>query len=586
MSVTLSGIPASSGVAIGPYVLYDPTTPVIPHDTITTDEVAQERARLNQALQAASVELTQLRDQVQQRLGNEEAAIFDAHLLMLEDEALLDGAYQRIERDLQNATWAFWDAAEEFVRMLADLEDPYFRARATDIYDVRTRVVNHLLNKPTAELRYLDTPVIVVARDLLPSDTAGFDPALILGLVTELGGPTSHTAILARQLALPAVVGVEGLFASFQNDDHSSHRIALNGNTGEIVLEPDEAIVQSFQQAQQAYRERKQQLQSLVNLPATTPDNVTVEVAANIGRLSDAQPALEAGAGGVGLFRTEFLFLEGEAAPTENEQREVYRTVLQTFAGKTVIVRTLDIGGDKSIAYLDLPKENNPFLGLRGLRLCLAKEYQPLFRTQLRALLLATQDAQASSVSLWIMFPMVCDLRELRQAKAFLAETEEMLLQEGALQASVRQHISIGIMIETPAAALLVDQLAQEADFFSIGTNDLAQYTLASDRMNARLAELHRPFHPAVMRSIAHIVSTAQRLQRWVGMCGEMAGDARAAAFLLGLGINELSMEANSLNAVKQVMRATSFNAAQELVQQVLALESSEEIERFLAQHI
>jgi phosphotransferase system enzyme I (PtsI) len=586
MSITLSGTPASSGVAIGPYVLYDPTPPVIPRNHIEAGAIAQERERLHQALQTASVELTQLRDQVQQNLGQEEAAIFDAHLLMLEDEALLEGVDQRIEQNLQNATWAFWDAAEEFAQMLASLDDAYFQARATDIIDIRIRVINHLLNKPTAQLRYLDTPVILVARDLLPSDTAGLDPKLILGLLTELGGPTSHTAILARQLALPAVVGVAGLFASLENDTHHAHAIALDGTTGKIVLEPDEATMRIFQQAQQAYRERKQQLQSLVTLPATTPDDVTVEVAVNIGRLSDAQPALEAGAGGVGLFRTEFLFLESVAPPTEEQQREVYRTVLQTFARKTVIVRTLDIGGDKSIAYLDLPKENNPFLGLRGLRLCLAKEYQPLFRTQLRALLLAVQDAQDSAAALWIMFPMVCDLRELRQAKAFLAETEEMLLQEGALQASVRGRISIGIMIETPAAALLVDQLAKEADFFSIGTNDLAQYMLASDRMNASLVELHRPFHPAVMRSIAHIVSTARRLQRWVGMCGEMAGDARAAAFLLGLGIDELSMEANSLNAVKQVIRTTPFSAAQELVQQVLALESSEEIERFLGPHL
>jgi phosphotransferase system enzyme I (PtsI) len=314
-------------------------------------------------------------------------------------------------------------------------------------------------------------------------------------------------------------------------------------------------------------------------MPATTPDGITIELAANIGRSGDAQPALDAGANGVGLFRTEFLFFDREAPPSEEEQLAAYSSVLKTFAGKNVIVRTLDIGGDKSIPYLDLPKENNPFLGLRGIRLCLAKEYQSLFRTQVRALLLAAQDTPAS---LWIMFPMVCDLRELRQAKAFIHETEEMLLQEGKLNAPVMSKLQIGIMLETPASVWLIDQLSQEANFFSIGTNDLAQYTLASDRMNASLSELHRPFHPAVMRLLAHIILTARKQHRWVGMCGEMAGDPRAAAFLLGLGINELSMEAKSINAVKQVIRTTPIAHAQQLIERVLAAESSLAIEEIL----
>jgi len=281
----------------------------------------------------------------------------------------------------------------------------------------------------------------------------------------------------------------------------------------------------------------------------------------------------------VGLFRTEFLFLDRKSPPDEEEQLNAYRTVLQAFDGKNVIVRTLDIGGDKSIPYLEIPPESNPFLGLRGIRLCMAEPYKYLFRTQLQALLRAAEDNPSA---LWIMFPMIDDLRELREAKAFLYETEELMLAEGNLRRSIRHEVRVGIMVETPSAALLTDVLAKEADFFSIGTNDLAQYTLASDRMNASLVKLHRPFHPAVMRSIAHIIRTAHERNRWVGMCGEMAGDPRASAFLLGLGIDELSMEPSSLNAVKQVIRSTTITQAQQIVQRVLAADSAEELEEVL----
>ncbi len=579
MPVTLRGIPATSGIAIGGCMLYDPTPPSISKDTISPDAVAAEKERLQQAIQASIEEVTVLRDQVQAKLGKEEAAIFDAHLLMFEDEALLDSANQHIENDLMNAEWAMWEAAEEFSQLLSQLEDTYFQGRAADIQDIRARIINHLQGRSTAELRYMTEPAIIVARDLLPSDTAGLDVALVLGLVTEQGGPTSHTAILSRQMGIPAVVGVQGVLDAARRLDEVSSQLVLNGATGEVVLDPDVETIQRYETALEAYRQKQHELQSLRSLPATTPDGITIELSANIGRSGDAPPALDAGANGVGLFRTEFLFFDRESPPSEEEQLAAYSSVLKTFAGKNVIVRTLDIGGDKSIPYLDLPKENNPFLGLRGIRLCLAKEYQPLFRTQVRALLLA---AQTSPASLWIMFPMVCDLRELRQAKAFLRETEEMLLQEGKLGAPVMPKLSIGIMLETPASVWLIDQLAQEANFFSIGTNDLAQYTLASDRMNASLSELHRPFHPAVMRSLAHIVLTARKQQRWVGMCGEMAGDPRAAAFLLGLGINELSMEAKSLNAVKQVIRTTPLVHAQQLVERVLVAESSLAIEEIL----
>ncbi len=576
MSFTLRGIPAAAGVAIGGCVPYDPKPPVIPQNQIAPETVASERERLQQAIEASMQEVSQLRDQVEARLGKEEAAIFDAHLLILEDEALLGAAYQRIEQKLMNAERALWEAAEEFAQILAGLSDSYFQARAADIHDIRTRVISHLQGKPNASLRFLSQPVVVAARDLLPSDTAGLDVTYVLGLVTEQGGPTSHTAILARQMGIPAVVGVPGLLSALQAQETLPQRIALDGSAGTVEIDPDAATVASYEASLQKYRQQQEQLQSFRLLPAITLDNVIVEIAANIGSSRDAKLAAEAGASGVGLFRTEFLFLDRTAPPDEEEQLAAYSAVLEVFAGKTVIVRTLDIGGDKSIPYLQLAVESNPFLGLRGIRLCLAEEYQYLFRAQLRALLRA---AEVNIASLWIMLPMISDIGEIRKTKALIAEIEAGLLQEGKLRIPVRQQIRLGIMVETPAAALLVDVMAKEVDFFSIGTNDLAQYTLASDRMNASLAALHRPFHPAVMRSIAHIVTTARGHQRWVGMCGEMAGDPRATAFLLGLGINELSMESSSLNAVKQVIRNTTTTGAQALVERVLQAESAGAVE-------
>ncbi len=579
MSSTLRGIPAVSGIAIGNCFLFDPTPLVIPQHSIESEAIATEREYLLQAVAASMKEVSELHDHVQERLGNDAAAIFNAHLLMLEDEALLEGAYQRIEHELMNAAQAFWASAEEYAQIIAELNDNYFRARVADIHDIRIRIVCHLLGRSIPHLRAMSTSAIIVARDLLPSDTVGLDPTIVLGLVTEQGGPTSHTAILARQLGIPAVVGVSGLLAAFRSMSTPPTRIAIDGDAGTVELDPELTTITHFEDNLHSYRQRQQELEAFRTRPAVTLDNVRVEIAANIGRPQDAGPAVEAGADGVGLFRSEFLFLDRATPPDEEEQLAAYRTVLETFAGKTVIIRTLDIGGDKFIPYLALAPESNPFLGLRGIRLCLAEAHQHLFRTQLRALLRA---AEPNVASLWIMLPMICDIRELRQTKAIIADAEATLLEEGKIGSPVRQHLRLGIMVETPAAALLVDVLAKEADFFSIGTNDLAQYTLASDRMNASLVELHRPFHPAVMRSIAHIVSIARKHKCWVGMCGEMAGDPRASAFLVGLGINELSMELNSFNAVKQVICNTTISSAQDLVEYVLKAESAEAVEAYL----
>jgi len=583
MVYSLQGIGASDGFVIGYCVLYDPAPLTIPTHFITPREIASERARLDAAMHTSRREIEQLRDQIAIHFGKEEAAIFDAHLLILEDEALLDGTFQRLENELMNVERALWESATEFAQMLEQLGDSYFQARAADINDVSTRVVSHLQNKKLTHLQHLSEPAIIVASDLRPSDTAGLNPASVLGIVTEQGGPNTHTAILSRQLGIPAVVAVTGLLSTLRSANDDKVTLVFNGKTGEVIIAPDEETLSSYRSAAKKHQQVQEQLKQMQTLAAVTSDGTHVEIAANIGRVQDALIAVEGGANGVGLFRTEFLFLDRSTPPDEEEQVAAYSEVLEAFAEKTVIVRTLDIGGDKIIPYMKLPVEDNPFLGLRGIRLCLAKEHQPLFRTQLRALLRAAEQTKNKQAALWIMFPMIDDARELKQAKAFLAETEQMLLREGVLQASILPHIKVGIMVETPAAALLLDVLSKDADFFSIGTNDLAQYTLASDRMNASLTELHQPFHPAVMRSVAHVITTARQQNRWVGMCGEMAGDPRASVFLLGLGINELSMNASSFNRVKQVIRDTSMSNAKALVQQVLQAESAEEIEALLS---
>ncbi len=581
MSLTFQGIPAAGGVALGDFLLYNLAPPHIPLHTVVPEAVTKERERLLRAVATSVRELNQLRDQAQARLGKEGLAILDAHLLLLQDEVLLAGAYQRIEEELQNAESALWQATDEFAQALAEPGDAYAQAGPVDMHDVRVRVISHLQGKPARRLGQLSKPVIIIAHDLLPSDTAGLDPAYLLGLVTEQGGPTSHTALLARQVGIPAVVGVAGILSALRSMPSAPQYAALDGGAGSVEIDPPPERIARYKAALSSYREHQQQLQAFRSKPAVTLDGKGIEVAANIGRTQDATLALEAGADGVGLFRTEGLFLDRDAPPGEEEQVATYRSVLEVFAGKRVVVRTLDIGGDKSVPYLALPHEDNPFLGLRGIRLCLSSAHLPLFRTQLRALLRA---AEVNTTPLWIMLPMVSDLQELRRTKALLAEAEAALLQEGKLRAPARQSVSLGIMVETPAAALLADVFAREADFFSIGTNDLTQYTLASDRMNASIAGPHRPFHPALMRSVAHIVTTARARQRWVGVCGEIASNPRATTFLVGLGVNELSMEPGALNTIKQAICGISSQRAVERVKLVLEAETAEEVEDVLEQ--
>ncbi|HYF76623.1 MAG TPA: phosphoenolpyruvate--protein phosphotransferase [Symbiobacteriaceae bacterium] len=557
----ISGIPASAGLATGPVYLI--RTETVRAERTAADDPAVELQRLDDALTRAALEIEALRRRTLEKVGAEEALVFEAHALMLSDPALVDGARALIESEHVNAAWAFQSAGDEMAEMLATLDDEYLRERAADVRDVAGRVVRILLGRPAASLLGMQEPSIVVAHDLTPSETAQMDYDLILGFATDIGGPTSHTVIMARTLGIPAVVGLGNITERARHGD----RCILDGGAGVVTLSPDLGALDEAARRQAAQEERKERLAALVNLPAITLDGHAVELAANIGRPAEAAAALKFGARGVGLFRTEFLYMDRPTLPTEAEQYQAYRAAVEAMAPHPVIIRTLDIGGDKQLESLPLPAEANPFLGLRALRLCL--ERKDLFKTQLRALLRA-----AAHGKLRIMYPMVQSLQELQAANSLLAEARADLVAEGVEVGTPE----IGIMIEIPAAAMIADLLAPHVDFFSIGTNDLIQYTLAVDRMNERVSHLYQPFHPAVLRLIRQVCEAAHGAGKWCGMCGEMAGDPVAAPLLLGLGLDEWSMSAPSLPAVKEIMRAVSAAECADLACDLLQLSDPAEI--------
>jgi phosphoenolpyruvate-protein phosphotransferase (PTS system enzyme I) len=551
----LKGIPASAGLVTGPVYLV--RTEAVRAEKRTVAEPEAEVARLEEALARAGREIEALCERTAVKVGAEEAKVFEAHLLMLQDPALVDTAQGMIRAESVCAAWAFESAGTEMAGVLATLDDAYLRERSADVLDVTGRVVRILLGKPASALTDLTAPSIVVARDLTPSETAQMDHDLILGFATDTGGPTSHTVIMARTLGIPAVVGLGNATERAATGDQA----VLDGSAGEVVLRPDPVELAQAAERLAALQQRQHALKAISTLASVTADGHRIELAANIGRPAEAAAALKHGAEGVGLFRTEFLYMEGSALPTEEEQYSAYRTALEVMGNRPVIIRTLDIGGDKQIEALKLPVEMNPFLGLRAIRLCL--ERPDLFKTQLRALLRA-----AAHGHLRIMYPMIQSLQEIRAANGMLAEARAELEAQGVPVG----RPEVGIMVEIPAAAVIADLLAPHVDFFSIGTNDLIQYTLAVDRMNERVSHLYQPYHPAVLRLIRQICSAARQAGKWAGMCGEMAGDPVAAPVLLGLGLDEWSMSAPAIPAVKEVLRATTRAQAEALAAELLTL--------------
>lgn len=550
----LKGIPAAPGIAIGP--IYR-----LQHEEIKIEEafqgVSAEQERLHKASERARAQLTTLHKQMLQSASASEAAIFEAHLEILDDPDLLDAVLERINKG-QSAARAWRAAIDARAQAMAQLNDPLLAGRAADIQDVGYRVLRLLMGADEQQVSLPDYPVILVAADLSPSDTAALDRNRILGFCTAAGGPTAHSAIIARALSLPAIVSAGERILDIPN----LTPVILNGTDGTLTINPDAAAIGRAQAQQKQWQKAITAAQQSAGQPAVTQDGHRVEVVANIGGLADAQKAAAAGAEGVGLLRTEFLFLERTAAPTELEQFEVYRDVVQAMNGQPIIVRTLDIGGDKPLPYIDVPPEANPFLGERGIRLCLNRP--DLLRQQLRAILRAAEFGP-----LRIMFPMVADLSEWRAARDMVAEIRAELN---------APSVELGIMIEIPSAALMADAFAREVDFFSVGTNDLTQYTLAMDRMHPSLAGKSDGLHPAVLRLIVRTVEAAHAEGKWVGICGELGADSQAVPILIGLGVDELSVSVPAIPSVKAQIRSLNLADAKALAERALACGTAAEV--------
>jgi phosphoenolpyruvate-protein phosphotransferase (PTS system enzyme I) len=558
----LHGIAASNGIAIAKaYRLVEPN---LSFEQKTIDDAAAEVDRFRQAMEKSKSELEAIRDRAKVDLGADKAAIFEAHLLVLSDPELNTPIEEKIQSDKVNAESALKETADMFIMMFEQMDNEYMKERAADIRDVTKRVLAHLLGVQLVNPSMIAEEVIIVAEDLTPSDTAQLNRQFVLGFTTNIGGRTSHSAIMARSMEIPAVVGTKTATEEINNGD----LVIVDGLKGEVHINPTPELVEQYRKVHEEYEVQKAEWAKLVNEPTVTNDDHHVELVANIGTPKDLKGVIENGGEGVGLYRTEFLYMGRDQLPTEEEQFESYKAVLEGLKGKPVVVRTLDIGGDKELPYLDLPKEMNPFLGFRAIRLCL--EEQDIFRTQLRALLRASNYG-----NLKIMFPMIATLDEFRAAKALLEEEKQKLLAEGQM---VSEDIELGIMVEIPSTAILADQFAKEVDFFSIGTNDLIQYTMAADRMNQRVSYLYQPYSPSILRLVKMVIDAAHTEGKWTGMCGEMAGDEIAIPVLLGLGLDEFSMSATSILKARAQIRNLKKSDMEKLAQEVLNMQTTSQV--------
>lgn len=558
----IKGIAASNGIAIAK--AYKLVMPDLTVEKTTVEDVEKEVKAYETAMEQTAKELETIKETASKNLSAEEAAVFDAHALVLADPELKTQVEDKIKNEKLNAAAALDEVATMFVSMFEMMDDDYFRERAADIKDVSRRLLANLLGKPLPNPALIDEEVVVIADDLTPSDTAQLNKNLVRGFATNIGGRTSHSAIMARSLEIPAVVACKTITDDVKDGDI----IALDGIEGTVIINPDEKALKEYETKRDEYIAYREELKKLVNEETVTVDGHHVELVANIGGANDLPGVIENGGEGVGLFRTEFLYMESAELPSEEKQFEVYKEVLESLKGKPVVVRTLDIGGDKEIEAIDLPKEMNPFLGVRAIRLCFQRE--DIFRTQLRALLRASVYGD-----LRIMFPMIAALSEFRKAKGILLEEKEKLIDEGI---EVSDTLQVGIMIEIPAAAVLADQFAKEVDFFSIGTNDLIQYTFAADRMSSGVSYLYQPFNPSILRLIKNVIDAAHKEGKWTGMCGEMAGERLAAPLLLGLGLDEFSMSATSILAQRKLIRSLSKADMEELANKALNCGTMEEV--------
>lgn len=532
------GIAASKGYAIGKVFIQEHEEIVISDAKVT--DVEAEKALLQAALEQSKVQLNAIKEKTLKEIGEHEAQVFEAHLTLLDDPEFSGGMLNEIEMNNSNAMKAVQDVTNTFVMIFESMDNEYMRERAADIKDVSKRVILNLSGKGGDAFSVTEANTIIVAHDLTPSDTAQLDRSKVTGFLTNIGGRTSHSAIMARTLEIPAVVGLIDITTSVKNGDF----IIVDGIEGVCIINPEQSVIDEYTEKRNKFLAEQEELKKLISVEAVTKSGRRIEVCGNIGSPADAEAVLENGGDGVGLFRTEFLYMDRDQAPTEEEQFESYKKVLEVMNGKLVVIRTLDIGGDKILPYLTMPEEMNPFLGYRAIRLCLDRK--DIFRVQIRALLRASVYG-----NLAVMFPMISGLEEFLAAKEFVDECKAELKAEGI---AYSDDIQWGIMVEIPAAAVYADELAKYVDFFSIGTNDLIQYTLAADRMSEKVSYLYNPMHPAVLRLIKMTIDGAHKHGKWVGMCGEMAGDETAIPTLVEYGLDEFSMSATSILTAKKII--------------------------------
>ncbi len=562
------GTAVSPGIAIGPLVLLYADEHIVRKRRIRPEDVNAEIVRFESSLLKTRQQIQAIRNQLAESIGETDASIFDAHILSLEDSSLIESVKEQVFSRLVNVDYAYEQVVRSYTRKMKELDDDYFRERAGDFLDVSRRVLRNLQGKVEAELQNLDTPSIVLSHDLSPSDTAGLDRKLVLGIATEVGSRTSHSAIMARSLNLPAVVGLRELIGKFE----PGVEVLIDGYEGLLIISPTEQTKYDYGQREKVHRDVDVKLDALRETVPLTTDQHRIIVSANVEILEDMPLIREHGAEGVGLLRTEYLFLQQDESPGEDQQVEMYRQMAQASQPHHLIIRTLDIGGDKKRPHLGIELEVNPFLGFRGIRYSLGRP--EIFRTQLRAICRASAEGNVR-----VMFPMVSDLGELKAARRILEEVRQELRQQNIPQA---ERFEVGVMIEVPSAALTADTLARHVDFFSIGSNDLIQYTLAIDRGNENVAGMYQPAHPAVLRLIQTVVEAAHRNGIWVGVCGEMASDVVMVPALVGLGVDELSAGAASIPRIKRAIQSLNYEEARQLVSRCVLNESTEENQRLL----
>ncbi|KGQ50540.1 phosphoenolpyruvate-protein phosphotransferase [Gallibacterium anatis 10672-6] len=565
----ISGILASPGIVFGKALVLKEEQIVLDKRKISDDEVESEVARFYKGREAAAAQLTAIKEKARQTLGEEKEAIFEGHLMILEDEELEEEIVAYLKEHKVTADVAASVIIDQQVAMLSDIDDEYLKERAGDIRDIGNRLLKNILGMNIIDLGEISEESILVAYDLTPSETAQLNLDKVLGFITDIGGRTSHTSIMARSLELPAIVGTNDVTSRINTGDY----VVLDAINNAVYVNPTEEEIARLRALEQKYKEEKAELIKLKDLPAVTLDGRQVDVCANIGTIRDIDGAERNGAEGVGLYRTEFLFMDRDQLPSEEEQFQAYKVVVEAMKNRLVILRTMDIGGDKDLPYMNLPKEMNPFLGWRAIRIALDR--REILIAQLRAVLRASAFGKLA-----VMFPMIISVEEVRELKAVLETLKQQLREEGK---DFDENIQVGVMVETPSAAVNAKFLAKEVDFFSIGTNDLTQYTLAVDRGNELISHLYNPLTPSVLSLIKQVIDASHAEGKWTGMCGELAGDEKATILLLGMGLDEFSMSAISVPKIKKLIRNVNYQDAQDLAKEVLQQPTAEDIEQLIA---